>query len=56
LAVPKHKFYGWTHFAGLYAAEHFAATEFIIGATYIKILYNEPNIHKQLTVIHQDDF
>ena len=26
LAVPKHKLHGWTHFAGLYAAEHVAAT------------------------------
>ena len=24
--------------------------------TYIKTLYNEPNIHKQLTAIHQDNF
>lgn len=26
LPVPKHKLHNWTHFAGLYAAEHVAAT------------------------------
>ena len=33
LPVAKHKLHDWTHFAGLYAAEHVAATEFVIGAT-----------------------
>jgi len=28
LPVPKHKLHDWTHFAGLYAAEHVAATIF----------------------------
>ena len=37
LAVPKHKLHGWTHFAGLYAAEHVAATEFVIGATFVAL-------------------
>jgi purine-cytosine permease-like protein len=27
----------WTHFAGLYAAEHVAATEFVIGATFVAL-------------------
>ena len=35
LPVPKHKLHDWTHFAGLYAAEHVAATEFVIGATFV---------------------
>jgi len=29
LPVAKHKLHDWTHFAGLYAAEHVAATEFV---------------------------
>ena len=37
LPVPKHKFHHWTHFAGLYAAEHVAATEFVIGATFVAL-------------------
>lgn len=37
LPVPKHKLYDWTHFAGLYAAEHVAATEFVIGATFVAL-------------------
>lgn len=37
LPVPKHKLYGWKHFAGLYAAEHVAATEFVIGATFVAL-------------------
>jgi purine-cytosine permease-like protein len=37
LPVPKHKLHGWTHFAGLYAAEHVAATEFVIGATFVAL-------------------
>lgn len=35
LPVPKHKLHHWKHFAGLYAAEHVAATEFVIGATFV---------------------
>jgi hypothetical protein len=26
LPIPRHKLHGWTHFVGLYAAEHVAAT------------------------------
>ena len=37
LPVPKHKLHSWTHFAGLYAAEHVAATEFVIGATFVAL-------------------
>ena len=37
LPVPKHKLHTWTHFAGLYAAEHVAATEFVIGATFVAL-------------------
>jgi purine-cytosine permease-like protein len=37
LPVPEHKLHGWTHFAGLYAAEHVAATEFVIGATFVAL-------------------
>lgn len=37
LPVPKHKLHDWTHFAGLYAAEHVAATEFVIGATFVAL-------------------
>lgn len=37
LPIPKHKLHGWTHFAGLYAAEHVAATEFVIGATFVAL-------------------
>lgn len=37
LPVAKHKLHGWTHFAGLYAAEHVAATEFVIGATFVAL-------------------
>jgi hypothetical protein len=29
--------HGWTHFVGLYAAEHVAATEFVIGATFVAL-------------------
>jgi len=35
LPIPKHKLHGWTHFMGLYAGEHVAATEFVIGATFV---------------------
>jgi purine-cytosine permease-like protein len=37
LPVPKYKLHTWTHFAGLYAAEHVAATEFVIGATFVAL-------------------
>ena len=37
LPVAKHKLHGWTHFLGLYAAEHVAATEFVIGATFVAL-------------------
>ena len=37
LPVPKHRLKHWTHFAGLYAAEHVAATEFVIGATFVAL-------------------
>ena len=37
LPVPKHELHNWTHFAGLYAAEHVAATEFVIGATFVSL-------------------
>jgi len=37
LPVAKHKLHDWTHFAGLYAAEHVAATEFVIGSTFVAL-------------------
>lgn len=37
LPVPEYKLHNWTHFAGLYAAEHVAATEFVIGATFVAL-------------------
>ncbi len=37
LPIPKHKLHGWTHFLGLYAGEHVAATEFVIGATFVAL-------------------
>nr|WP_286177715.1 hypothetical protein [Rhodopirellula sp. JC639] len=37
LPIPDHKLHGWTHFIGLYAAEHVAATEFVIGATFVAL-------------------
>lgn len=33
LPVDKNKLHDWTHFAGLYAAEH----EFVIGATFVAL-------------------
>lgn len=33
--VPQHKLLGWRHFAGTYAGEHVAGTEFIIGAAFV---------------------
>ncbi|WP_404309058.1 purine-cytosine permease family protein [Neorhodopirellula lusitana] len=35
LPIPDNKLHGWTHFLGLYAGEHVAATEFVIGATFV---------------------
>lgn len=37
LPVPEHKLHGWKRFAGMYAAEHVAATEFVIGATFVAL-------------------
>ena len=37
LPIAAHKLHGWKHFAGLYAAEHVAATEFVIGATFVAL-------------------
>ncbi|MFK3870095.1 purine-cytosine permease family protein [Pseudoalteromonas rhizosphaerae] len=37
LPVAQHKLHGWKHFAGLYAGEHVAATEFVIGATFVAL-------------------
>lgn len=37
LAVPEHRTHGAGHFAGLYAAEHVAATEFVFGATFVAL-------------------
>lgn len=37
LPIPEHKLHGWTHFLGLYAGEHVAATEFVIGATFVAL-------------------
>ena len=37
LPIPNHKIRGWKHFAGLYAGEHVAATEFVIGATFVAL-------------------
>jgi len=37
LPVPKYKLHHWTHFAGIYASEHVAATEFVIGATFVAL-------------------
>ncbi|MGQ8336234.1 purine-cytosine permease family protein [Sunxiuqinia sp. A32] len=37
LPIPENKLHGWKHFAGLYAGEHVAATEFVIGATFVSL-------------------
>jgi len=37
LPIAKHKLHGWRHFVGLYAGEHVAATEFVIGATFVAL-------------------
>ncbi len=37
LPVPQHRLHGPKHFLGLYAAEHVAATEFVIGAAFVAL-------------------
>lgn len=37
IPVAPHKYHGWVHFLGLYAGEHVAATEFVIGATFVAL-------------------
>ncbi|MEL7532321.1 MAG: hypothetical protein AAFN10_13470, partial [Bacteroidota bacterium] len=37
LPIAKHKLHNWPHFLGLYAGEHVAATEFVIGATFVSL-------------------
>ncbi|WP_320838336.1 hypothetical protein [Zhongshania sp.] len=37
LPIASNKLHGWKHFAGLYAGEHVAATEFVIGATFVAL-------------------
>lgn len=37
LPIPDNKLHGWKHFLGLYAGEHVAATEFVIGATFVAL-------------------
>ncbi|MFS4437722.1 purine-cytosine permease family protein [Paracoccaceae bacterium GXU_MW_L88] len=37
LPVPPHRLHGAGHFLGLYAAEHVAATEFVIGAAFVAL-------------------
>ncbi len=37
LPIAKHKLHSWPHFLGLYAGEHVAATEFVIGATFVSL-------------------
>lgn len=37
LPISKHKLHGWSHFLGIYAGEHVAATEFVIGATFVAL-------------------
>jgi purine-cytosine permease-like protein len=44
LPVPEHKLHGWKHFAGIYASEHVAATEFVIGATFVAMGASTKNI------------
>ena len=49
LPVAKHKLHDWTHFAGLYAAEHVAATEFVIGATFVALGCQDHGYHSRAT-------
>ena len=37
LPIAKNKLHHWSHFLGLYAGEHVAATEFVIGATFVAL-------------------
>lgn len=37
LPIAEHKLHGWKHILGLYAGEHVAATEFVIGATFVAL-------------------
>ncbi|MEL6590531.1 MAG: hypothetical protein AAFQ68_10635 [Bacteroidota bacterium] len=37
LPIARHKLHSWPHFLGLYAGEHVAATEFVIGATFVSL-------------------
>ena len=37
LPIADHKLHGWKHILGLYAGEHVAATEFVIGATFVAL-------------------
>lgn len=37
LPVPRHRRHGAVHFFGLYGAEHIAATEFVLGATFVAL-------------------
>lgn len=37
LPIPQHRLHGPGHFLGLYAAEHVAATEFVIGAAFVAL-------------------
>ncbi|SHI77660.1 nucleobase:cation symporter-1, NCS1 family [Mesonia phycicola] len=37
LPVAKHKLHGGKYFAGLFSGEHIAATEFVIGATFVAL-------------------
>src|SRR5699024_3245104 len=37
LPVPEQRTHGLGHFAGLYAAQHVAATEFVFGATFVAL-------------------
>ncbi|MCB1776849.1 MAG: hypothetical protein KDI50_05375 [Candidatus Competibacteraceae bacterium] len=37
LPVPQHRLHGPGHFLGLYASEHVAATEFVIGAAFVAL-------------------
>lgn len=50
LPVAKHKLHNWIHFAGLYTAEHVAATEFVIGATFVALGSKTMNIILGLSI------
>ena len=50
LPVPSHKLHKCPHFAGLYAAEHVAATQFVIGATFFALGAGTRNILSVLLV------